>query len=210
MSFFRLQALLLYQTYTCASLCYVALKFKRNKENVEVEDWWPSMILSFTFESISHDFRVPLCLCFKTSLSGKPFLWKWFWSAWKMNLHAELIFISKVSYLDSCLKQRHNRTRKWPTAYHKYRKSSIKFHPSHSILPLFPSKSSRNYNVTNSWHFVNNCFAKLRLYAWVWIRPGTSIVASQAHRTINENKPNKPKIVLRSQLFSTRFAHDLR
>ena len=30
-------------------------------------------------------FRVPLCLCFKASLSAKPFLWKWIWFAWKWN-----------------------------------------------------------------------------------------------------------------------------
>ena len=30
-------------------------------------------------------FRVPLCLCFKASLSAKPFLWKWLWFAWKWN-----------------------------------------------------------------------------------------------------------------------------
>ena len=30
-------------------------------------------------------FRFPLCLCFKASLSEKPFLWKWLWFAWKWN-----------------------------------------------------------------------------------------------------------------------------
>ena len=30
-------------------------------------------------------FRAPLCLCFKVSLSAKPFLWKWLWFAWKLN-----------------------------------------------------------------------------------------------------------------------------
>ena len=30
-------------------------------------------------------FRVPLCLCFKASLSAKPFLWKWLWFTWKWN-----------------------------------------------------------------------------------------------------------------------------
>ena len=39
-------------------------------------------------------------LCFKTSLSAKPFLWKWL-IYMKMKLHAELIFIWKVSHLDS-------------------------------------------------------------------------------------------------------------
>ena len=34
--------------------------------------------------AIGH-FRVPLCLCFKASLSAKPFLWKWLWFAWEWN-----------------------------------------------------------------------------------------------------------------------------
>lgn len=38
LTFSRTQAILLYQTYACASLCYVALKFTLIKENVEIED----------------------------------------------------------------------------------------------------------------------------------------------------------------------------
>ena len=30
-------------------------------------------------------FRVPLCLCFKASLSAKPFLRKWLWFKWEWN-----------------------------------------------------------------------------------------------------------------------------
>ena len=45
-------------------------------------------------------FRVPLCLSFKASLSAKPFLWKWL-ICMKMKLHAELIFIWKISHLYS-------------------------------------------------------------------------------------------------------------
>ena len=30
-------------------------------------------------------FRVPLCLCFKASLSAKPFIWKWVWFECKWN-----------------------------------------------------------------------------------------------------------------------------
>ena len=37
-----------------------------------------------TMSAIGH-FRVPLCLCFKASLSAKPFLWKWLWFAWEWN-----------------------------------------------------------------------------------------------------------------------------
>ena len=36
-------------------------------------------------QSLRADFRVPLCLCFRTSLSAKPFLWKWLWFPWKWN-----------------------------------------------------------------------------------------------------------------------------
>ena len=44
--------------------------------------------------------RVPLCLCFKASLTAKPFSWKWL-ICMKMKLHAQLIFIRMVSHLDS-------------------------------------------------------------------------------------------------------------
>ena len=37
------------------------------------------------FEKPPGHFRVPLCLCLKTSPSAKPFLWKWLWFAWKWN-----------------------------------------------------------------------------------------------------------------------------
>ena len=56
-------------------------------------------VMSMSNKIIGH-FRVQLCLCFKTSLSAKPFLWKWL-ICMKMKLHAELIFIWKVSNLDS-------------------------------------------------------------------------------------------------------------
>ena len=62
-------------------------------------------------KGIGH-FQVPLCLCFKVSLSAKPFLSKMTFICLKMKLHAELIFIWKVlSRL--VLKQRHKSTRKW-------------------------------------------------------------------------------------------------
>ena len=50
--------------------------------------------------SISH-FRVPLCLCFKASLSAKTILMKMTLICMKMKLHAELIFIWKASHVDS-------------------------------------------------------------------------------------------------------------
>ena len=57
-------------------------------------------------------FRVPLCLCFKASLSAKPFLWKWLWlheneAACRTHFHM------KGFALRLALKQRHKRTRKW-------------------------------------------------------------------------------------------------
>ena len=51
---------------------------------------------------------VPLCLCFKASLSAKLFLWKWLWFAWKWNCMQ-----NSFSYEKLVLKQRHKRTRKW-------------------------------------------------------------------------------------------------
>ena len=41
-------------------------------------------------------FRVPLCLCFKASLSAKPFLWKLLWFAWKWKCTQ-----NSFSHLDS-------------------------------------------------------------------------------------------------------------
>ena len=46
-------------------------------------------------------FRVPLCLCFKMSHKYKTILMKMNFICMKMKLHAELIFIWKVSHLDS-------------------------------------------------------------------------------------------------------------
>ena len=45
-------------------------------------------------------FRVPLCLCFKASLSANHSYENDF-DLHEMKLHAELIFIRKVSHLDS-------------------------------------------------------------------------------------------------------------
>ena len=53
----------------------------------------------YVYSAIDHS-RVLLCLCFKASLSAKPFWWKWL-ICMRMKLHAELIFIWKVSHLDS-------------------------------------------------------------------------------------------------------------
>ena len=50
-------------------------------------------------------FRVLLCLCFKTSLSAKPFIGKWV-------LHAV-----SFSCKSKSLKQRHKGTRKWPNTF---------------------------------------------------------------------------------------------
>ena len=47
-------------------------------------------------------FGVPLFLCFKASLSAKPFLWKWLWFAWEWNC------------MQNSFWNRQNRTRKWP------------------------------------------------------------------------------------------------
>ena len=46
-------------------------------------------------------FRVLLCLCFKTSLSAKPFLWKWVLHPVSFSCKSKVIFIRMVSHLDS-------------------------------------------------------------------------------------------------------------
>ena len=58
-------------------------------------------------------FRVPLCLCFKASLSAKPFLWKWLWFAWNETA-CRTHFHMKGFALRLVLKQRRKRTWKWP------------------------------------------------------------------------------------------------
>ena len=61
-------------------------------------------------------FLVSLCLCFKASLSEKPFLWKWLWFAWKWNCVQNSFSYERFA-LRLVLKQRHKRTRKWPVKY---------------------------------------------------------------------------------------------
>ena len=50
----------------------------------DVDETRPELTTGKTnwISSIGH-FRVTLCLCFKTSLRVKPFIWKWLWFAWK-------------------------------------------------------------------------------------------------------------------------------
>ena len=57
--------------------------------------WHPSYYVDLV-KKVGH-FRVPLCLCFKASLSVKPFLRKWLWFAWKWNCMQN----SFSSHLDS-------------------------------------------------------------------------------------------------------------
>ena len=51
------------------------------------------------FRQIGH-FRVLLCLCFKTSLSAKPFIWKWVLPAVSFSCKS-VIFMRMVSHLGS-------------------------------------------------------------------------------------------------------------
>ena len=55
-------------------------------------------------------FRVFLCLCFKTILSAKPFIWIWVLYANQSHFH------KKGFALRLALKQRHSGTRKWSIA----------------------------------------------------------------------------------------------
>ena len=66
-----------------------------------VTTWcWHSRNGPGSYTPIGH-FRVLLCLCFKASLSAKTILMKMTLICMKMKLHAEIIFIWKVSHLDS-------------------------------------------------------------------------------------------------------------
>ena len=58
-------------------------------------------------------FRVLLCLCFKASLSAKPFLWKWVLHAVSFSCKSKS-FSKEWFALRLALKQRHEGTRKWP------------------------------------------------------------------------------------------------
>ena len=53
-------------------------------------------------------FRVLLCLCFKWSLSARPFIWKWVLQAVSFSCK------SVIFTLWLALKQRHKGARKWP------------------------------------------------------------------------------------------------
>ena len=62
--------------------------------------------------AIGH-FRILLCLCFKTSLSAKPFIWKWVLHAVSFSCISSH-FHKHGFALRLALKQRHKGTRKWP------------------------------------------------------------------------------------------------
>ena len=63
--------------------------------------------------SIGH-FRVLLHLCFKTSLSAKPFIWKWVPHVVSFSCKSTSHFHKNGFALRLALKQRHKGTRKWP------------------------------------------------------------------------------------------------
>ena len=51
---------------------------------------------------------------YKTSLSAKPFMWKWLWFVWTWPLRGKTHFHMNGFELRLVLKQRQKRTRKWP------------------------------------------------------------------------------------------------
>ena len=57
--------------------------------------------------------RVALCLCFKTSPSAKPFLWKWLWVAWSWTCMQNSFSYERFSQLDSFWHRG-----KWPIITH--------------------------------------------------------------------------------------------
>ena len=60
----------------------------------------------------SRSFRSSLFLCFKVSLSVKPFLWKWLLFAWKWNCMQNSFSYERIA-LRLVLIQRPKRTQKW-------------------------------------------------------------------------------------------------
>ena len=57
--------------------------------------------------------ELPFCLCIKTSLSEKPFIWKWV--PLQPHFHAnQTYFQSRDLVQELVLKQKHEVTRKWP------------------------------------------------------------------------------------------------
>ena len=61
---------------------------------------WLSLQGVISWQAIGH-FRVLLCLCFKTSPSAKPFIWKWVLHAVSFFMQINVIFIRMVSLSDS-------------------------------------------------------------------------------------------------------------
>ena len=68
-------------------------------------------------------FRVLLYLCFKTSPSAKPFIWKWVLHAVSFSCN-QSHFHKNGFALRLALKQRHKGTRKWPAGFKWH------FHPT--------------------------------------------------------------------------------
>ena len=118
--------------------------------------------IRYPSHTIGH-FRVPLCLCFKASLSAKPFLRKWAWFAWKWN-YMQNSFSYERFALRLVLNLRHKRTRKWPILFlHK---------PSHTPRILsFGSLTRTASHVQNWWvfYFVNMTDSWLTMAACIRI-----------------------------------------
>ena len=70
--------------------------------------------LAITYTITIGHFRVLLCFCFKTSLSARPFIWKWVPACNLIFMQIEVIFTLNSFALRLPLKQRHKGTRKWP------------------------------------------------------------------------------------------------
>ena len=83
--------------------------------------------------AIGH-FRVLLCLCFKTSLSAKPFIWKWVLICILLYFHANQSHFHKNTFaLRLVLNQRHKGTRKWPID-HKFSMGYLSNRPQVSMV----------------------------------------------------------------------------
>ena len=89
-------------------------------------------------------FRVLLCLCFKTSLSAKPFILKWVLLA--VSFHANQSHFHENGFaLRLALKQRHKRTRKWPIVWNaSFRLASRSFKTQLQTILRFSIAADRS------------------------------------------------------------------
>ena len=130
--------------------------------NVELKTWnhryllhetwpWPFLFFPNLNTPIGH-FRVLLCLWYKTSLSAKPFIWKWVLHAVSFSCKT-VIFIRMVSRLDSLWNKGTKELGNGVLRYHhppSTHLSPLNFtHPS--LLPSVPWIIRQNPTTNGNW-----------------------------------------------------------